>query len=99
VALGGGGYAVVDVVPRAWTHLLAIAAHHPLDPGTRMPEEWLAQVVELYGRAGPGTMSDGADLAWRSFASGFDPADDVDRAIRATRSAVFPLHGLDPLHD
>lgn len=99
VALGGGGYAVVDVVPRAWTHLLAIAAHHPLDPGTRMPDEWLAQVVELYGRAGPGTMSDGADLAWRSFASGFDPADDVDRAIRATRSAVFPLLGLDALHD
>jgi acetoin utilization protein AcuC len=99
VALGGGGYAVVDVVPRAWTHLLAIAAHHPLDPGTRMPDEWLAQVVELYGRAGPGTMSDGADLAWRSFASGFDPGDDVDRAIRATRSAVFPLLGLDALHD
>lgn len=99
VALGGGGYAVVDVVPRAWTHLLAIAAHHPLDPSTRMPDEWLAQVVELYGRAGPGTMSDGADLAWRPFASGFDPADDVDRAIRATRSAVFPLLGLDPLHD
>jgi acetoin utilization protein AcuC len=99
VALGGGGYAVVDVVPRAWTHLLGIAAHHPLDPGTRMPDEWLGQVVELYGRAGPSTMSDGADLAWRPFSSGFDPADDVDRAIRATRSAVFPLLGLDPLHD
>ena len=24
VAFGGGGYAVVDVVPRAWTHLLAL---------------------------------------------------------------------------
>ena len=24
VATGGGGYAVVDVVPRSWTHLLAI---------------------------------------------------------------------------
>ncbi|WP_454050793.1 acetoin utilization protein AcuC [Cellulomonas sp. Marseille-Q8402] len=99
LALGGGGYAVVDVVPRAWTHLLAIAVHHPLDPGTRMPEEWLAQVVELYGRAGPGTMSDGADLVWRPFADGFDPADDVDRAIRATRGAAFPLLGLDALHD
>ncbi len=99
VALGGGGYAVVDVVPRAWTHLLAIAAHHPLDPATRMPEEWRAQVVELYGRAGPGTMSDGADLVWRPWSSGFDPADAVDRAVRATRSATFPLLGLDPLHD
>src|SRR5919202_3210911 len=26
-ALGGGGYEVVDVVPRAWAHLVAIAAH------------------------------------------------------------------------
>jgi acetoin utilization protein AcuC len=44
-------------------------------------------------------MSDGAGLAWRSWADGFDPADDVDRAVRATRSAAFPLLGLDPLHD
>ena len=34
LATGGGGYAVVDVVPRAWTHLLAIVARHPLDPQT-----------------------------------------------------------------
>ncbi len=26
VAFGGGGYAVVDVVPRAWTHLLAVVS-------------------------------------------------------------------------
>ena len=30
VALGGGGYEVVDVVPRSWTHLTAIAAHAPI---------------------------------------------------------------------
>lgn len=99
LALGGGGYAVVDVVPRAWAHLIAIAAHHPVDPATRLPESWRAQVVELYGRPGPGTMSDGADLAWRPWSAGFDPADDVDRAIRATRSASFPPLGLDPLYD
>lgn len=99
LALGGGGYAVVDVVPRAWTHLLGVAAHHPVDPATRMPEDWRAQVVELYGREGPRSMSDGAGLAWRPWSDGFDPADDVDRAIRATRSATFPHLGLDPLHD
>ena len=27
LALGGGGYAVLEVVPRTWTHLVAIAAH------------------------------------------------------------------------
>lgn len=99
LALGGGGYAVVDVVPRAWAHLIAIAAHHPIDPATRLPASWRAQVVELYGRPGPGTMSDGADLTWRPWSAGFDPADAVDRAIRATRSAAFPPLGLDPFYD
>ena len=28
-----GGYAVVDVVPRTWTHLVAIAAGAPIDAG------------------------------------------------------------------
>ena len=37
VATGGGGYAVVDVVPRAWTHLLAIVGGLPLDPATPTP--------------------------------------------------------------
>ena len=38
LALGGGGYAVVDVVPRSWTHLLGIATHHPVDPATQVPD-------------------------------------------------------------
>lgn len=29
VAVGGGGYALEEVVPRAWAHLVAIAAHQP----------------------------------------------------------------------
>jgi acetoin utilization protein AcuC len=33
---------------------------------------------------------------WRSWALGVDPDDPVDRAVLATRQAVFPLHGLDP---
>jgi len=99
LALGGGGYAVVDVVPRAWAHLLGIAVHHPVDPATRVPPEWLEQVVALYGRAAPASMSDLVPPVWRPWSDGFDPADDVDRAIRATRSAAFPLLGLDPLHD
>ncbi len=37
VALGGGGYALVEVVPRAWTHLLAIVARAPPRPGHRDP--------------------------------------------------------------
>ena len=33
LALGGGGYSPVRVVPRAWTHLLAIVSGHDIDPG------------------------------------------------------------------
>jgi acetoin utilization protein AcuC len=44
-------------------------------------------------------MTDGADLVWTPWSAGFDPADDVDRAVRATRGIAFPLLGLDPLHD
>ena len=32
MATGGGGYAVADVVPRVWAHLVAIAAGYPGDP-------------------------------------------------------------------
>ena len=40
VVTGGGGYALVDVVPRAWTHLLAIVAGRPIDPHTETPQAW-----------------------------------------------------------
>jgi acetoin utilization protein AcuC len=44
-------------------------------------------------------MTDGATGQWRDWSQGYDPADVVDRAILATRRAVFPLHGLDPWLD
>jgi acetoin utilization protein AcuC len=96
VVLGGGGYAILDVVPRAWTHLLGIVTHRPVDPATRMPEEWQEEVVRRYGRRGPEHMTDGEPATFRSWSAGYDPSDDVDRAVRATRAAVFPLLGLDP---
>ena len=34
---GGGGYELVRVVPRSWTHLLAEAAGQPIDPRTPTP--------------------------------------------------------------
>jgi acetoin utilization protein AcuC len=96
VALGGGGYAVLDVVPRVWTHLVAVAAHRPVDPATPVPDAWRALVRDRYGRPGPATMSDGASAGFRPWSAGYDPADDVDRAVRATRAAAFPSLGLDP---
>ena len=52
VATGGGGYEVVDVVPRAWTHLAAIAAHRPIAPGTAVPESWREYVQPALRPAG-----------------------------------------------
>lgn len=94
LALGGGGYAVVDVVPRSWTHLVAIAAHAPIEPTAEVPEEWLSQVYALARQAGPRLMGDGGTAEWRDWADGYDPADAVDQAILATRRAVYPARGL-----
>ena len=49
VALGGGGYELVDVVPRSWTHLTAIAADRPISLETETPDEWRAHVEEITG--------------------------------------------------
>jgi acetoin utilization protein AcuC len=98
VATGGGGYALVEVVPRAWAHLLAVATGDPLDPATRTPEAWRRLAAERCpGTEVPRTMTDGAEPAVEQWTPG-STGDPVDRAILATRTAVFPLHGLDP-HD
>jgi acetoin utilization protein AcuC len=96
VAFGGGGYDVVDVVPRAWTHLLAIVAGRPLDPGTPVPEAWRSHVLERLGHVAPGRMTDGRPPRYRDWREGYDPDAWLDRQVHATRMAVFPLHGLDP---
>ena len=95
VATGGGGYAIVDVVPRAWTHLLAIVAGRPLDPRTATPEGWRDHVRTLLGRTAPFRLTDGRTPAYREWSGGYDPDTWLDRAIHATREAAFPLHGLD----
>jgi acetoin utilization protein AcuC len=98
VATGGGGYAVVEVVPRSWAHLLAVATGDPLDPATSIPEAWRRLAAERRPRAEvPVTMTDGVEPVVGRWEPG-DTGDPVDRAILATRLAVFPLHGLDP-HD
>ncbi|GIU54521.1 acetoin utilization protein AcuC [Arthrobacter sp. NicSoilC12] len=103
ISTGGGGYNVVSVVPRSWSHLIAIAAGRPVPLRTPVPEDWRNYVKDKYGaRFGvepPETMGDDVDLWWRSWEVGFDPNDEVDRTIMATRKEVFPLHGLDPWFD
>jgi acetoin utilization protein AcuC len=96
VALGGGGYAVVDVVPRAWTHLLSVVSGVPLPVEMETPEEWRAEVTGRLGVRAPSRMTDGRTPAFRDWSEGYDPDTWLDRAVQATREAVFPLNGLDP---
>ncbi|MFI0735699.1 acetoin utilization protein AcuC [Streptomyces sp. NPDC021225] len=97
LALGGGGYAVVDVVPRTWTHLVAIAAGRPVAPEAEVPEDWRHEVYRRTRQSAPWRMTDGRQPQWRDFGEwGYDPGDRLDQAILATRRAVFPHHGLLP---
>ncbi|GAA3764550.1 acetoin utilization protein AcuC [Spinactinospora alkalitolerans] len=96
VLLGGGGYELVQVVPRAWTHLLAEAAGVPLAPDTATPAAWRDFALERTGEHAPLSMTDGRSPDHAPFEEGLDPDDPVDRAIQATRKAVFPCHGIDP---
>jgi len=99
LALGGGGYSPVRVVPRAWTHLLGIVAGHDVDAALSMPQDWIA----LASRARPdiqlpADMNDGTTglVSFERWDGTVDMA--VDRAIQDTRNRIYPLHGLDP-HD
>lgn len=92
IAAGGGGYALLDVVPRAWAHLLAIIAGRPVPPETEIPQQWRARNDDRM----PNRMTDGCPVDFPPLSDGFDPASRLDQAILATRRAVFPELGLDP---
>ncbi len=91
---GGGGYAVVDVVPRTWSHLLGVVSGSPIDPETPTPEVWRRYVAERTGRQAPETMSDGRVPAYDAWDVGYDPDSWLDRCVEQTRKAVFPAHGI-----
>ncbi|MBM4695768.1 acetoin utilization protein AcuC [Prescottella equi] len=108
LAVGGGGYGLVRVVPRSWTHLIATALDREIDPATAIPDGWrekahaVAPSVDL-----PTTMGEGGDtkyLPWdgpggtpETGVASMDRAlTRIDAAIIATRRATFPLLGLDP---
>jgi acetoin utilization protein AcuC len=92
VVLGGGGYEIVQVVPRAWTYALAEVA------GVTLPdaigEGWQEYAFARSGEHGPTRLSDGRAVTWTPWEGSHDDHDHVDRAIAATRAASFPLLGI-----
>ncbi len=97
VATGGGGYAVTDVVPRTWTHLLGIVSGLDVAPATETSAAWRSRVEQLRGVRAPQRMTDGREPTFRPWELGYDPASWLDRSIQATRTEAFPLLGLDPV--
>jgi acetoin utilization protein AcuC len=94
VAFGGGGYGLVRCVPRTWTHLLAEASGHPISPSQTVPNAWQDYVRTRSGARVPermGELDRAIDVA--PWSTGGSSA--LDRAIAATRAAVFQLHRLD----
>ena len=100
IATGGGGYSWIDVVPRAWSHLVGEIVGAPVPPETLLPESWRSFVTERLRVPTPERMTDGHEPRLRTWESGYDPADPIDAAVLRTREAVFPWHGLaaDPYH-
>jgi acetoin utilization protein AcuC len=95
LALGGGGYELLRVVPRSWTHLLATVLDRDVDPNTPLPADWVAHASTLAPNWPlPSSMTDGSDTAFERWGGELDTP--VDLAVMETRRAVFPLHGLDP---
>ncbi|HZG96270.1 MAG TPA: acetoin utilization protein AcuC [Mycobacteriales bacterium] len=93
VAVGGGGYEIVQVVPRAWSHALAEMVGADLTGET--PDDWRELVRRRSGESAPIALRDGRDVRWVEW-QGEDPRDAVSRAIGATRRSVFPALGLTP---
>ncbi|WP_194814324.1 acetoin utilization protein AcuC [Nocardia sp. XZ_19_385] len=108
LAVGGGGYGLVRVVPRSWTHLLAAALDREIAPETAIPQDWIAKVrAEAPAAEPPSTMGDGGDVTYSPWdgPGGTGETGDahldraqraVDTAVLATRRATFGLLGLDP---
>ncbi|GAA3843236.1 acetoin utilization protein AcuC [Brevibacterium ammoniilyticum] len=99
LSTGGGGYAIIDVVPRAWTNLIAIAAGADIDPATRIPGRWAHYAQTKTGREAPLSMTDGFDGSFTPWSGGYDPESELDRAVMGTRKNLFPFFGLDPYFD
>lgn len=90
VAVGGGGYEIVQVVPRAWTHAIAEMVGTSVDGAT--PHAWREFAFMRSGERAPVDLRDGSASVWSPLSA--TTTGPVARAVSATRRAVFPLLGV-----
>lgn len=97
LVLGGGGYEATSVVPRVWCHALAEVI------GVDLPDVVPADGLPagLCASTGlPTALSETASVCYEPWSYGLgNPSSALDRAVMATRRAVFPEHGLDVMED
>lgn len=89
VAMGGGGYQLVSVVPRAWTAAFAEMVGASLPPETPMAWRELAQ--KKTGQRGPASFTDQPVVASEHLHGPARQA--ANEAILAIRELVLPHHG------
>ena len=85
VATGGGGYAIYDVVPRAWA--LVWCALRGIRDVNAIPEEWRESVEREAGRPLPRTLRDAEQIR----AEDANEFDMNDKTVRAVHHRVLPL--------
>jgi acetoin utilization protein AcuC len=93
VALGGGGYQIVNVVPLAWTWVMGRLLG--IELADEIPEIWRERVVALARKDAPRSLgaNDIFELPAEQAASVLAQTGLV---VREARDALFPLHGLIP---
>jgi acetoin utilization protein AcuC len=92
VALGGGGYHIIEVVPLAWAWVMATLLGVKLPDA--VPESWRDRVRPLVAGEPPTSLGahDTFTLSAEQTAAALA---ETQAAIAEVRSAVFPLHGLE----
>ena len=66
---------------------------------TVVPKIWTHLAAVVTHQPQRVTFTDGTIPKWKPLSSGWDPQNEVDRAIIATRKSIYPIHGLpaDPM--
>ncbi|MGB3302027.1 acetoin utilization protein AcuC [Gordonia sp. (in: high G+C Gram-positive bacteria)] len=109
LSVGGGGYGVVNVVPRSWTHLIASALDKDIDPTAQIDEDWITGAQDLsktvhpdYARPPEATMGDGGVtdfVRWDGDAGGEPPPGVSEATQRQTDQAILATRrAVFPLH-